>query len=313
MNIESLPEDIVIGLKNKKFLIARMLNWWSPIRLRTIYFIGLIRGYFSIKEFFNLLLPTSLSKTKWNFVDLHHLIFVDKETKRETSNFLSADGCFNLFGKKLSGFNYYETIGLINEVIVLDQYHAENLIKNDSVVIDAGANIGIFSIFASKFATEGKIYAFEPAPKTFNLLKNNIKDYNNISCLCTGLGDSVSKKNIVVRERETGGNVIEDSPFLKHFSNDQSKLINITTIDQFVSEKKLNRLDFIKIDTEGYEEKILLGAKETIKRYKPIVVMSAYHNATDKENLPRTLKEIYPNYVCELHKDCEEDFVCYAK
>jgi len=315
MDQEILPEDILKCLKDKKLFVAKTLNLWPPLRLRLLYFMGLMGGYFSIKEYLQLLLPATISKSKRDLQHLHHRIFVNKEVKRETSDFLSADGYFNLLGNKFGGLNYYETIGLINEVILLDQYHAEHFLKKDSVVIDAGANIGTFSIFAAKFATNGHVYAFEPVMKTFKLLKNNAKNYSNIACVHSGLGDVATRKNIVVRTGETASSVLKDSPFFKYFDNDADKIeqVAVTTIDHFVANNNVSRLDFIKIDTEGYEEKILQGAKKTIKKYKPVIAMSAYHNPDDKENLPRVLKKICPDYICELYKDHEEDFICRVK
>ncbi len=66
-------------------------------------------------------------------------------------------------------------------------------------------------------------------------------------------------------------------------------------------------MDF-RTSTEGYEAQILEGAHETIKKWKPVIAMSAYHGKDDKKNLPRILKNICKEYVCELHKDAEERF-----
>jgi hypothetical protein len=54
----------------------------------------------------------------------------------------------------------------------------------------------------------------------------------------------------------------------------------------------------------------LQGARETIKEWKPIIAMSAYHNPNDKKDLPDLLRSICPDYVCELHDDNEEDLIC---
>ena len=81
--------------------------------------------------------------------------------------------------------------------------------------------------------------------------------------------------------------------------------ISIVTLDSL----NLPKVDFIKIDTEGYEAPILRGARETIKRCRPIISMSAYHNPNDKTELPALLNSITP-YRCELHRGSEEDFIC---
>lgn len=69
------------------------------------------------------------------------------------------------------------------------------------------------------------------------------------------------------------------------------------------------RVDFVKIDAEGYEANILKGAAETIRKYKPVVVMSADHKPNDKTELPAIMNSVTP-YNCELRHDCEENFIC---
>ena len=78
----------------------------------------------------------------------------------------------------------------------------------------------------------------------------------------------------------------------------------IKTIDSFDIP-----MDFLKIDTEGYEANILRGAAETIKKHKPIIAMSAYHKPEDKNELPKLLNSITP-YDCVLSFSGEEDFIC---
>ena len=107
---------------------------------------------------------------------------------------------------------------------------------------------------------------------------------------------------------------MQDSPaFSLGGSASRLEDVAVTSIDSFVKEKNITHVEFIKIDTEGYEANILEGARQTIQKWKPVIAMSAYHNKNDKENLPKLLKEISSDYVCELHKSAEEDFICYVK
>ena len=218
----------------------------------------------------------------------------------------------------LDGLDYYSVIRLINEVIVLDQYHANQFIKKDSIVIDAGAHIGTFSVFAAHLATQGRIYSFEPVAETFQILKKNTENYSQITCVNCGLGFKIGPRKIFVDSTFTVASVFEDSPYYttgKSIGRGVGKLelTNVTAVDAYVAERNIPRIDFIKIDTEGYEAEVLRGAKESIKKWKPVIAMSAYHNPNDKEDLPRILKEIFPDYICELHMTNEEDFICYVK
>jgi FkbM family methyltransferase len=183
-------------------------------------------------------------------------------------------------------------ISLVSEIVHANQYHAE-LIHDGAFVIDAGANMGIFSIFVARKFPKATIYGFEPVPDTFAALKENVRDYPNIKIFNYGLGEENRKAFMVLKEWSIG-----------HYVGDGDVPIEIRTLDSFAL-----RADFLKIDTEGYEANILKGAAETIKKYKPAIVMSAYHKAGDKENLPKLLSGITP-YACTLKSDFEEDLVC---
>lgn len=193
-----------------------------------------------------------------------------------------------------------------SEVVGTDQYHAKKYIKKGSLVIDAGANMGVFSMFAASLGAT--VYSFEPVAETFSILSRVTRDVPRIHPVNAGLGDSESVKKIY-RCGDFGASTFEDSgmPPTTEFGFEDS---HVTTIDSFTAQNGLT-VDFIKIDCEGYEARILKGAAETIKRDKPVIAMSAYHHAEDKSELPRLLKSICPEYVCELSIRGEEDFICH--
>ena len=206
---------------------------------------------------------------------------------------------FKLYGKSFitpKGPRELRTaLNLIHEIIGLNQYRVQ-LIKDDAVVIDAGANMGVFSIFAAVNHPHATIYAFEPTPSTFEALRENTKGYPNIKIFNFGLGEK-EKAAAIVMASGSGGNYIGDGGIP----------VQIKTIDSFGLPA-----DFIKMDTEGYEANILRGASGTIKKYKPIIVMSAYHKPNDRTELPALLNSITP-YDCELRHDHEEDLTCRPK
>jgi len=308
---ELAQDDIVKFLKKKKRgVMIKTLNWSGPLRSRIWAFAAMLKGYFSFGEFCRLLLPLSFGE-KLELMDRYDA-FLCEELKKECHG--SSDNSVNLFGHKFGGQNFYEVVRVINDVIISDQYHANKFLKKASVVIDAGAHIGVFSIFAANLALCSRIYSFEPVVKTFEFLKENTGYYPQITCVNYGLGNEVSQKNIFVGSIYPSGSVFEDSPFYSGKSDGREcESVNVSTIDAFVADNGIPHVDFIKMDTEGYEAKILKGARETIKKWKPVISMSAYHNSNDKEELPKIIKEICSDYVCELHHDREEDFICYVK
>ena len=220
------------------------------------------------------------------------LIFRTFRTIREQCyrRFLK-DKTVMLFGHPVEGaWNVRE---IINDIVLSNQYPIE-LIPDGSVVVDAGANVGVFSIFVAHFRPKAKIYAFEPTPKTFEKLKRNTRHYPNIKVFDYGLGD-----------RNGSSSIIENKGFdVSNYIGEGGTPCELRTLDS----RKLEP-DFIKIDAEGYEENILKGAGKTIKKYQPIIVMEMGHKMNDWERLPKMVSSISP-YDFELRHDADKDMIC---
>lgn len=204
--------------------------------------------------------------------------------------------------------NWLVAIPLLNEVILQDEYCARQYIRRDSIVIDAGANIGTFSVLAATLAPEGTIYAFEPASQAFGTLRFNTAPYPNITALRAALGAEVSTKILKIHETDVGSALADVvQPDARYVAEEHAP---VDTIDAFVSKNQLSSVDFIKIDTEGYEKQILEGAAETIKKYKPVLALSAYHrgvNISDIEEIRTLILSLNPAYVCRLRG---KDMIC---
>lgn len=201
---------------------------------------------------------------------------------------------------------------VFNEVVIKNQYclTLEN-VKNKAV-IDAGANVGIFSIYAANLGAK-KIYAFEPVKGSYELLKKNIsanKLEKIIVPVNKALGDANSKKRIkYLFDGDAGASfVLSQADFVLRQSPAKSQATTVTTLDEIMKNK--GRVDFIKMDVEGYEAKALRGAKNIIKKYKPVLSFSAYHKPEDKKVLPALVRSIRPDYSCRLVKRAEELFYC---
>ena len=93
---------------------------------------------------------------------------------------MNEDGSLNLFDRKFYCINLEDVLGSIAQIIVNDEYNLNQFLKEDSVVFDIGANIGVFTCFSAKLAQKGKVSAFEPVSMVFDILKKNVKDYENV-------------------------------------------------------------------------------------------------------------------------------------
>jgi FkbM family methyltransferase len=200
---------------------------------------------------------------------------------------------------------------LLQQIIVDDQYHAREFLTSDSIVIDAGANIGTFTVFAASIAEKGKVYAFEPGAPARATLIENVRNATNVSVVPFGLGEKSDSREMRVNAEFPGFSAFSDTGFAATggISDVVLETVKIVTIDDFVKENALPSVDFIKMDTEGYEKNIIRGARETIKRFKPVIAASAYHYPNDKIDIPALIQEIEPGYRHILSHRAEEDFI----
>jgi len=136
---------------------------------------------------------------------------------------------------------------------------ALGFVKNFTTAIDGGANYGIMSYnLNSKFS---KIYAFEVDTPVRDCLKKNVEKFqldNVVVCDC-GLSD---KEELVALN------------YLKNtFGTYINKEVSGTNICKTLDSFELTEVGFIKLDCEGYEPYILKGAEQTIKKYRPVILM----------------------------------------
>jgi FkbM family methyltransferase len=161
-------------------------------------------------------------------------------------------------------------------------------VKRDDVVVDAGAWIGDFSAYAaSKGAT---VYAFEPTEETFVLLCRAAELNNNrIIPVRKGLGETEGEVALAVDDWSGGNSIVMERKA-------GTETISLTTIDRFVEENGITRLDFIKADIEGAERDMLRGATKTLKTLAPKLAICTYHLPDDPTTLEQIIRDANPAY-----------------
>jgi len=160
-------------------------------------------------------------------------------------------------------------------------------LKNNYVALDIGCHYGFFTKFLSTRFQQ--IHAFDFPNKIWECFKMNVKNFennNHITLHPYGVGET--KKQITLNDwfdSKSGR-----GPLANHIDpTREEKNYNIVPIDSL----NLNNCDLMMVDTEGYELKVLEGAKHTISEYRPIVVLE-FH--------PRNLCEKYGYTLKDLHK-----------
>ncbi len=188
---------------------------------------------------------------------------------------------------------------LLTQVFVRNQYDINEANVRGKTIVDVGANIGDFSLMCACLGA-GRVYAFEPVEKNYRELVDNIAENgwkNVIIPVNAGLGDK--KERIRVEEETLMGTASPDAP-----------LVEVVRLDDYLQENGIGRIDFLKMDVEGYEENVLLGARGAIARDKPVLSFSAYHKPTDMKRLPQVVREIRADYRIRLNRYAELDFYC---
>ena len=162
-------------------------------------------------------------------------------------------------------------------------------VKENETVFDIGAWIGDTSyVFSRRMKGTGRIYAFEPMPQNFEMLAENAKKIPNLMINNFALGKEDGTLKFVF-----GG----DNSGASRQSAGGSLEVKVTTLDRFVEENKIEKVDFIKADIEGAECDMLLGAAETIRKFHPKLAICIYHRGqVDHYEVPRVILSIRQDY-----------------
>lgn len=155
-----------------------------------------------------------------------------------------------------------------------------NNVHEGDIVFDIGANIGWYSLNVAKEKKDVSVFSFEPDIEVFQLLEKNV-NYNK-------LNDKIKLNNLAVGEKE-GILLFKSEEFdtLSHVTNKRTKNtteVKCISLDYFVRKEKLSRVNVIKCDIEGAEYFALKGAKNTIEKFKPIILMEIVESWCNRYN-----------------------------
>ena len=176
------------------------------------------------------------------------------------------------------------------------------LIEKNDVVFDIGGNYGWYAIHIAKKFPNNEIFSFEPVPSTFTKLRENmtLNEVNNINAINIGLsnkrGEFVFYCDPMLTVNASLSNV-----------NDNANALEVTckvsVLDEYVSSNGIKKLDFIKCDIEGAELFALLGAKDSIIKFKPKIFVEMLRKWSAKFNY-------HPNDIILFLK--ELGYKCYT-
>ena len=150
-------------------------------------------------------------------------------------------------------------------------------INSDMIVFEVGANIGAHTFEIAKILKhgKGKLYSFEPTDYAFKKLKNNydLNKFNNIVLEKVALSDTTDRVEIsCINSKET-------LPFKASWDikggskNTDAFQVNFEKLDDYVCRNEIDIINFLKIDVDGYELKVIKGGFDTIRMFKPIILI----------------------------------------
>ena len=168
---------------------------------------------------------------------------------------------YTYYGKKFNLFPFENATD--NKIIISSRKHESHELKfldnlsknNNSVFLDIGANMGYYSIMSSGFGFD-KIYAFEPLTNMHKRIQEHIEMNNlsNLVCLISyALGDEIKDITLFEEPSNYGG-----SSLIKSHKRTVATNVKMITLNKFVKDNSIKKIDAIKIDVEGYEDRVLM-------------------------------------------------------
>ena len=172
-------------------------------------------------------------------------------------------------------------------------------LKKGMVCVDIGANIGYYALLESKIiGSTGEVIAIEPAPITFRYLEKNLKyrsksKFHTYNLACS---DVDTTSYFLVNKKSNISKIVNDSD--KILDGTKKILVKTKKLDTILlkSEKKI---DFLRMDIEGNELKVILGAKNTIEKFKPII-QTEIHSKILGYSQTKSLLEFFQNQNYEI-------------
>ena len=163
--------------------------------------------------------------------------------------------------------------------------------KHETVYFDIGANSGLYSPEIAFHNASAQIYAFEPQPSSVAKIEatvalNGWTDRFRVFAL--GISDQQGELSLSL---SGSGSTFDDS--FNDFKSDKEIICKVDSLDNFVKINSIRRIDFIKIDVEGYEMKVLWGAKKTIESLRPILFVEIARTINDREYFNMDFENVF--------------------
>jgi FkbM family methyltransferase len=155
------------------------------------------------------------------------------------------------------------------------------MLTGDSIVVaDVGASRGTYSSVFAKTSTVSAVYAFEPVPAAFAKLVATVRDYRHVHCFNFALGDASSRKTLYEYSYSEVSSLLKmeerHKRFLPPSTVSTPTTVDVRRLDDLVGAGIVAQPDLIKIDVQGYEDRVLCGAESTLQRTRHCVIEMSF-------------------------------------
>lgn len=175
----------------------------------------------------------------------------------------------------------------IEEIFGENEYLVPGMENIESpVIVDVGANVGVFSLYVKLMNPSAELYCYEPAPNALSLLHQNLNNHEDVVVHECGLSNVHGTAQIQLNARNTG-----QSSLIKGANNLLGEVeIELREGVSIFSDNQIEDIDILKIDTEGSEVAILQSLSEGGKLGKIKFIVLEYHSEFDRREIDQLLK-----------------------
>ena len=176
----------------------------------------------------------------------------------------------------------------------------ESIVRAGDIVLDIGANIGAHTLpFAKLVGSNGRVYAFEPTQYAFEKLGRNVKGNPAVSSRI----ELVHAMLVAESRKSVAPEIYSSWPLNQHeglHKQHRGKLMSTSdaaaiALDDFVDSRGINRIDFVKLDVDGNEAGVLAGSINTLRRFRPRVLMEWAPYLFDDESV--CMEQMLNNFI----------------
>lgn len=149
-----------------------------------------------------------------------------------------------------------------------------------STIIDVGANVGQFSVASAKLFPGVCIHAFEPNPNSVTALSKNVRYLNNVLTYPLALGERIGMTEFHVNQHSQSSSILPlEYMHMEAFPSAREAAtisVELSTLDKVFEDIELPAPALLKLDVQGYEGKVLSGAKKTLKRMDYVLLEASF-------------------------------------